>query len=63
MPDGTEAHTFALLEARTGGTGLASLEALQRATQHAKQLAEPEVQGHGRLHLVDDHDEDERRGR
>ena len=34
------------------------LEALQRATQHAKQLAEPEVQGHGRLHLVDDHDED-----
>jgi hypothetical protein len=34
------------------------VEALQRATQHAKQLAEPEVQGHGRLHLVDDHDED-----
>src|SRR5437879_6589928 len=30
------------------------LEALQRATQHAKQLAKPEVQGHGRLHLVDD---------
>lgn len=31
------------------------LEALQRATQHAKQLAEPDVQGHRRLHLVDDH--------
>jgi hypothetical protein len=34
------------------------LEALQRATHHAKQLAAPEAHDHGRLLLVDDHDED-----
>jgi hypothetical protein len=34
------------------------VEALQRATHHAKQLAEPEAHHHGPRHLVDDDDED-----